>query len=472
MKKYADVVVDDSPLQKSLERTQDVLMNKDTLRAKVVECMSLKKSITDEIVECKVLVASLASARAAQVARAKAEAKAGAEQASLAQPQGQADDEDGLDLQMESLSKQTESAPVDSRTPQQREAESKAQIHSEAIFITAEPSVFKHELSKRSKSSEWVVLVDASNFPRRIQAQYIDMLKVLVAGGVSGRVMCAVGSSLYAAAQCAEQMATLFSSERISDTKVVYEKSFGAPSTSAGRKSLKSAAPEYIISAELPSTRPTKPVPHVLQSPQHRGVASDVMCLRCDSTCEYAKTRQQSEADAPADVAADECENANFEALLGTLLLEEGGSGDSAKKRMWTFARPVQTYSAIWRQLGQITGAGTVALVTGTASPNAILAAHAVFAELHVASERRLFVLADRVSEHAMYHGKATLLAGLRSQCMPTIAALAPTQGRCLLQDLQFIHVTQEPSEVDLADVPLGDSPLAGLDITVDIRTR
>ena len=196
------------------------------------------------------------------------------------------------------------------------------------------------------------------------------------------------------------------------------------------------------------------------------------MCLRCDSTCEYAKTRQQSEADAPADVAADECENANFEALLGTLLLEEGGSGDSAKKRMWTFARPVQAYSAIWRQLGQITGAGTVALVTGTASPNAILAAHAVFAELHVASERRLFVLADRVSEHAMYHGKATLLAGLRSQCMPTIAALAPTQGRCLLQDLQFIHVTQEPSEVDLADVPLGDSPLAGLDITVDIRTR
>ena len=100
MKKYADVVTDDRPLQKSLERTQDALIHKDALRAKIVECMNLKKSIADEIVECKVLVASLASARAAHVARANA-ARADAEKAakaSLAPPQGQLDDEDGLDF--------------------------------------------------------------------------------------------------------------------------------------------------------------------------------------------------------------------------------------------------------------------------------------------------------------------------------------------------------------------------------------
>ena len=108
-------------------------------------------------------------------------------------------------------------------------------------------------------------------------------------------------------------------------------------------------------------------------------------------------------------------------------------------------------------------------LVTRTASPNAILAAHEAFAALHVATERRLFVLADRVSEHAMYHGKATLLAGLRAQCTPALGALATSQG-CLLHNLQFIQVAQEPSEVDLADVPVSDSPLAGVDITVDIR--
>ena len=114
-----------------------------------------EKSLADEIVECKVLVASLASARAAHVARAK-EAKAGAEKAaraSLAQPQGQLDDEDGLDLQMESLSKQTGSGPADSRTPQQREAETKAQIHCEAIFITNNAEKLKFELEKRSKDS-------------------------------------------------------------------------------------------------------------------------------------------------------------------------------------------------------------------------------------------------------------------------------------------------------------------------------
>ena len=139
---------------------------------------------------------------------------------------------------------------------------------------------------------------------------------------------------------------------------------------------------------------------------------------------------------------------------------------------MWSFARPVEAYSTIWRQLGHIASVGTVVLVTGTASPNAILAAHAAFEEMHVAAEKRLFVLADRVNEHAMYHGKATLLSGLRAQCMPAAAALATSQGKCLLQDLQFIHVARDSSDADLADVPFEDSPLAGLDITVDIRTR
>ena len=456
MKKYADVVTDDSPLHKSLERTQDALIYKDSLRAKTIECMGLKKQIAEEIVECKVLVASFASARAAMVASAKAaKADAAKAQDSLAQPQGQMDDEDGLDLQMESLSKQTDSAPVDTRTPQQREADTKAEIHNEAIFITSSAEKLKAELEKRSTDSAWVVMVDASNAARRVQAAYLDTFKDLGAKGVAGRVMCVVGPSMYSAAQCVEQMGQLFSSDRVSDTKLVY----GDPSTTAGRGGPGVAAPEYIISAELPGTRAPRAAPHVLNVQQVRGAVSDVMCCRCDSTCEYMSQHTRgSEGDAPADAPQDEGENSNFEALLG-MLAEEGGSGDAHKKRMWAFARPVAAYSAIWRQLGHITGAGTVVLVTGTASPNAILAAHAAFAELHVAAERRLFVLADRVSEHAMYHGKATLLAGLRSQCMPAIGALAPSQGRCLLQDLQFIHVAQEPSAADLADVPFVDSP-------------
>ena len=465
-KKFADVVTDDSPLHASLERTMQALIYKDTLRAKTIECMNLSKSLVDEIVECKVLVASFTSARQSMAASAKAAKDAeAAEAAALARPQGEIDDEDGLDLQMESLSKNTESAPVDSRTPQQREAESKADIHLEAMFITNNAEKLKFELEKRPKNSPWLVLVDASNVPRRQQAIYLEMFKDLSAKGVTGRVMCAVGPSLYSAAQCQEQMGKLFSADRVSDTKLVY----GNPSsTNAGPKR---ASPEYIISAELPNTRSNKPAPHVLKVQQYRGTASDVMCLRCDSTCEFASQRQQGDAGSPDDVLPEDCENANFEALLG-MLQEEGGSVDPSNKRMWTFARPVEAYRAIWRQLGEITGAGTVVLVTGTASPNAILAAHAAFAELHLAAERRVFVLFQRVSDHAWHHGKATLLAGLRSHCAPSTCVLATSQGRCLLNDLQFIHVAQEPSGVDLADVPFVDSPLAGLDITVDIRTR
>ena len=44
MKKYADVVTEDSPLQKSLERTQDMLINKDTLRAKNLRVHGLEKA--------------------------------------------------------------------------------------------------------------------------------------------------------------------------------------------------------------------------------------------------------------------------------------------------------------------------------------------------------------------------------------------------------------------------------------------
>ena len=44
-KKYADVVTDDSPLVKSLERTQDALIHKDVLRNKVIECMTMKKTL-------------------------------------------------------------------------------------------------------------------------------------------------------------------------------------------------------------------------------------------------------------------------------------------------------------------------------------------------------------------------------------------------------------------------------------------
>ena len=114
-------------------------------------------------------------------------------------------------------------------------------------------------------------------------------------------------------------------------------------------------------------------------------------------------------------------------------------------------------------------------LVTGTASPNAILAAHAALAELHLAAERRLFVLAERVNTHAWYHGQAQLLAALRAYCMPSssVIAPAPSQGKCLLTCLQFVSVAQEPSGADLADVPFKENnALAGVDITLDIRTR
>ena len=87
------------------------------------------------------------SARAAQLAKVKA-AQAEEEKAAkapLAPSQGQMDDEEGLaELQMERLSKQTESAPVDTRTPQQREGDSKAQIHLEAISILKSPDILKH----------------------------------------------------------------------------------------------------------------------------------------------------------------------------------------------------------------------------------------------------------------------------------------------------------------------------------------
>ena len=44
MKKYADVVTDDSPLHKSLERTQDALIYKDSLRAKNHRMHGLEKA--------------------------------------------------------------------------------------------------------------------------------------------------------------------------------------------------------------------------------------------------------------------------------------------------------------------------------------------------------------------------------------------------------------------------------------------
>ena len=70
-------------MAKALERTQEALIYKDSLRAKTVECMSMNKTIAVEIVECKVLVASLVSARAALVASANA-AKADAAKAAKA----------------------------------------------------------------------------------------------------------------------------------------------------------------------------------------------------------------------------------------------------------------------------------------------------------------------------------------------------------------------------------------------------
>ena len=232
-----------------------------------------------------------------------------------------------------------------------------------------------------------------------------------------------------------------------------------------------------VSTAELPNARPTKQPPHVLNVSQFRGGPSDAMCLRCDSTCEFSRKvaaeKKQGDETAAEDVPKAHYENANFEALLAAMS-GESADPDPKDERMWTFARPVEAYSAIWRQLGEITGAGTVVLVTGTASPNAILAAHAALAELHLAAERRLFVLAERVNTHAWYHGQAQLLAALRAYCMPSssVIAPAPSQGKCLLTCLQFIHVAQEPSGADLADVPFKENALAGVDITLDIRTR
>ena len=115
--------------------------------------------------------------------------------------------------------------------------------------------------------------------------------------------MCAVGSSLYAAAQCAEQMTQLFGGANISDTKLVYgqEGSSPAPSTHAG-PGRPVTLPEYIITAELPGPRQARAAPHVLQTSKYRGVASDVMTLCCDGSCKHDSQRAQSEGPAPADL--------------------------------------------------------------------------------------------------------------------------------------------------------------------------
>ena len=481
--KFADILTQDQDnhFAMSLERTIQALIYNTTLRSKVVECMARQKNLGDEIIECTVLVNSLSGARAdnarkAHAAKAAEAAAEAAKKAALARPQGQPDDEDGLDLHMERLSKEP-GAPVDVRTTQEREAASKADIHCEAIYFTNNVPQMIVELEKRSKNQHWLILVDASNFRRQVQADYMGIFKDLASKGVTGRVMSFVGPNLHDAAACMDQMRTVFSAASVVDTKVVYGTN---PSTNAGIRGgiCGTSAPEYIISAQLPNTKGIKQFPHVLNVSQFRGVASDVMCLRCDGSCGFAKSKKdkedkegkQGDASSSEDIQPQECGNANFEDLFAMDTAETGAK--PSDKRMWTFARSVEAYSTVLIQLGEITAAGTVVLVTGTASPNAMFAAHAAFNDLHVASERRLFVLHDRVGEHSWYHGKAQLKAALRVSCMVLAnLVLATPQGKCLLNDLQFIAVSQEPTLADLADVPTNESPLAGLDVTVDVRT-
>ncbi|CAK0903064.1 unnamed protein product, partial [Prorocentrum cordatum] len=433
---YSDVLgtPDGHSMKGAIDRTRTNLLMNDGSRAKVVECIATNQQLAPTIVECKVLVDSLKAVRARLRAPAlSANSGANCDEAG-----------DALDLELESIAVKGEQdkSRVECRTPEERTADAKAQMHMGAVATFSSQAEFKAEVVRRvtdaHTKSDWVILLDASNTARRVQTSYLELIKSSLSEKVTGRIVCMVGPSMGNAAACSEQMARLWPRANVYDTKVTQ-------GSEHADRSRGSRGDEYIITVELPNAKNgANAIPHILVTTS-RGTPSDAMVDR---------------------------ENTNFEAMLEDMMQSEDGGGSGKKIRRWSFARPVATYSAVLRQIGRISACKTCIMVSCTASSNSILAAHAAFAEMLMGAGHRIFALVDRPSARLRWHGQQALLTGLRAACAPA-ASSAFTSAGCLLENLQLIVVPAASTTVDIADVSFAESPpLSGIDIAVDIRAR
>ena len=143
---------------------------------------------------------------------------------------------------------------------------------------------------------------------------------------------------------------------------------------------------------------------------------------------------------------------------------ESISSAAVGKKPVWAFARAVEFYRKLLREIGQLDSCGGgLFILTGTASPNILLAAHELLGD---SVSEKLVVLCDRPTQHSHDHRFQVLKT--RFSDGTSTQLLAKRKRASLLTMLQFITTRCSSHSIELWDIsPNQGNPTAGIDVAV-----
>lgn len=185
------------------------------------------------------------------------------------------------------------------------------------------------------------------------------------------------------------------------------------------------------------SRKPVQDFPYCVNSFPKKAGPEDLISFRCLGGCKFqgppskpCEEDLQTEGVATGDGSDNEAEQPQVPPA-------DGGAAPAAVTAGtgWTFARPVQYYCKVLKEVMMASPSGTLVILTSTGCPNAAKAAAAVgFSDTRV--------LANRIPLHQQWHGDDLLKQHFLNEALQKAAP--PVHCRTLLTSLQCITASVE----------------------------
>ena len=245
-------------------------------------------------------------------------------------------------------------------------------------------------------------------------------------------------------------------------------------------------------------------MPHVISGMPRRALPEDHCHLKCSGRCAFfgesmdpeARQENMKKQQAPSENSALAAVNSMLH-LMGSSDSDNSDDEEATKKqaeakeaakeenevakkeaqdvsvkadtlhRVFTFARPVSSYSKVWREALVARPGHTVIIVQSTGSPNSWIAVRALgVTDIHV--------IQPRVPEHQLWHGLEVARDRFFQESMPatTAMAAAPAVPHGVTMQTQLQYISAGPCEeaglfqTDPWEVHVSlESPTSGLDL-------
>lgn len=264
-------------------------------------------------------------------------------------------------------------------------------------------------------------------------------------------------------------MEQVFPGAAIYDTKLTSSENRAMPVSTSSRKRPREGPSDWLVLAVQPHpdsvdseskqrlSKLTGSVPYIISDMPKRASRKDRTWVTCTGNCAFRRDKPDAEAsEAEAEGEADS-------ALLQDSD-DDHSNSNSRKHTVWSFARPVDYYTKVFRQACFSGSVGSVLIIQTTGCPNSYLAAFEV-------GIPNIIVFSDRPHAHQLWHGEVCAQEFFQERAMKLLGldqGVTPVES--LQTILQYIEVSVPANmecHLDAWDMPvqLQHDACAGLDM-------